>query len=947
MDWHAKWIWDSGEEKPRNKWLCFRRNVTINEKPQSACLHITADSRYELYVNGARIGNGPVRSWPFELSYDTYNLTDMLTTGVNCIAVFVTHYGTSTMQYCLGRGGMIAQLDLVYGSGSKQTIGTDRSWKCKEHDGYQRNSLRISPTQAWMEIFNANNSLWDWTLPCYDDTAWENSREIGACGIKLWGMPVPRDIPFLRDEPVYPKMVEGMRIVKPVGQVVSVDMQEIFTGEVDDRVKKNILGYFCTVIRSPEDMRAKIHFPIFKWMGIFGRFKLNGQVYEPDSEPCTVEVSLQKGDNLFIMDISGIYRDILVHMCIEAEAPVSFRSPLGGNGGFICVGPFECKPILQIGENIDFSVDKENADYKKFWDIESEYELKDFADYIKYVPSDHVCSENIMTIMICQNVISASPVSYDMQNMIIPNDSFSLIEPRSGGDTEIIVDMGREVSGYIEFDIDAPKGTIIDFCFTEAMQGGEPEYMNKMFNTMRYVAREGRQSYRSVIRRGFRYIVIALRNYNRAVRFYRLHTNLNTYPVAELGSFKCSNGRMNELWEMSKHTTRLCMEDTFVDCPSYEQNFWLGDTRTESLANYYAFGAYDIVKRCLKLAPKSLFRSKLPESQGPGAFRNILPAWSFLWIMACREYYEYTGDKELLAEVFPHLMVTAENCRNYYINEQGLFQINAWNLLEWAKMDTPGAGVISHQNMELYKALTDIAYIAEQLNKNTEKIWLTDFANKLKKAINKYLWDEDKGLYFDCIHSNGEKSKIYSIQTNIMAYLCDCIDETRTERVEKYITDLSEGKAWIGSPFMTFFHLEALFKAGVAGEAILNYMDDCWDEMLREDATTCWETFKNTRSRCHAWSAAPAYILSAFVLGIRPAKPGCSEVMVDFDTSGLSWARGSIPTPLGRIDINWEVKNQSITVNIRGPENIRYIIGNKVKIHNNTKILINGQEIAV
>ncbi len=941
MEWTAKWVWDHGEEKPRNQWLCFRKNIVINEKPQNACLHITADSRYELYFNGKRLGNGPVRSWPFELSYDTYDLTDRLVTGVNCIAALVTHYGTSTMQYCLGRGGLIAQLDLTYADGGKESFGTDQSWKCLKHSGYQRNSLRISPTQAWMEIFRAENFPSDWLLPCFDDKSWENSREIGICGMKPWDRLVPRDIPFLRDEPIYPKRIESIQVVRVIGQAVSIDLQETFTGTIDDRVKKNMLGYFCTVIESPQDMPAKIHFPVTTWMGIFGKFKLNGHVYQPEARPCTVEVALRKGDNLLIMDISGLYRDVLVHLCIEAEGAISFRSPLRKEGQFICAGPFACKPFLQVGENLDYQVDKANDAYQKFWNVKNEPELAEFSNYLKYIPSDHVCHENILTLMTCRDIVSQRPVPYEAQNMIIPNDSFSLIEPDSNGDLEIVIDMGKEVSGYLEFDIDAPQGTIIDFCFTEAMQDGKPLYMRDMFNNMRYVAAEGRQNYRSVIRRGFRYIVIALRNFNRPVRFYRLFTNLNTYPVAEIGSFKCSDPKMNELWEISKYTTRLCMEDTFVDCPAYEQNFWLGDTRTESLANYYTFGAYEIEKRCLKLAPKSVFRSRLPESQGPGAFRNIIPAWTFFWMSACREYYDYTGDRELLADVFPYLMITAENCNKYFINQQGLFEIDAWNFLDWAKMDTPGAGVVTHQNLELYKALLDTAFIAGLLSKKPEQIWLLDFADRLKKAVNQYLWNETAGAYFDCIRPGGENSTIHSLQTNIMAYLSECSDVNQVKRIENFIINPPEGTVKIGSPFMTFFYMEALFKAGVKGETILKFMVDSWDEMLREDATTCWETFKNTRSHCHAWSAAPAYILSAFILGLRPGKSGYSEVLIDFDPSGLTWAKGSVPTPRGRIDIHWEMKAAGLVVIIRGPENINYKISNKVKELGNVNVLIN------
>lgn len=68
--WPSRWI-GPGELKP--PFVCaFRLRFTLSQ-PSLVRLHITADERYELYINGNRVGRGPERgdprSWFFE-SYD-------------------------------------------------------------------------------------------------------------------------------------------------------------------------------------------------------------------------------------------------------------------------------------------------------------------------------------------------------------------------------------------------------------------------------------------------------------------------------------------------------------------------------------------------------------------------------------------------------------------------------------------------------------------------------------------------------------------------------------------------------------------------------------------------------------------------------------------------------------------------------------------------------------
>jgi hypothetical protein len=68
-------------------------------------------------------------------------------------------------------------------------------------------------------------------------------------------------------------------------------------------------------------------------------------------------------------------------------------------------------------------------------------------------------------------------------------------------------------------------------------------------------------------------------------------------------SFHCSDETLNKIWEVGAYTVRLCMLDTYVDCPAYKQVYWVGDARNSALVNAVAFGAHDLTERCAPHRP--------------------------------------------------------------------------------------------------------------------------------------------------------------------------------------------------------------------------------------------------------------------------------------------------------------------------------------------------------
>ena len=83
-----KWIWSATENYTEDFYLRARRTFTLDSKPASARLRITAFSDYVLYVNGRYVGCGPALSTLEEPLLDVYTEADLpLARGKNVLAV--------------------------------------------------------------------------------------------------------------------------------------------------------------------------------------------------------------------------------------------------------------------------------------------------------------------------------------------------------------------------------------------------------------------------------------------------------------------------------------------------------------------------------------------------------------------------------------------------------------------------------------------------------------------------------------------------------------------------------------------------------------------------------------------------------------------------------------------------------------------------------------------
>ncbi len=198
-DWYAKWIWDKEHLTEKNVWMSFAKEITLSDIPTSLIAHISADSKYWLYINGENVVfEGSVKRGEKGGYYDSVDLSPYLKVGTNSICALVWFWG-SEKNYSYnssGQGGFIFE-----GVGAGVSIISDSSWKVKKNEAYKDNAFN-QPNYRLPEYsinYDARKELGAWTELGYDHSTWENATEYAVGGEAPYGKLYARGIPLLKD----------------------------------------------------------------------------------------------------------------------------------------------------------------------------------------------------------------------------------------------------------------------------------------------------------------------------------------------------------------------------------------------------------------------------------------------------------------------------------------------------------------------------------------------------------------------------------------------------------------------------------------------------------------------------------------------------------------------------------------------------------------------------
>jgi alpha-L-rhamnosidase len=205
----ADWIAPPTSVRAETGLYLFRRRLEFRSAPAVYRVHLSADPRYKLYVNGAFVTLGPAAGDPLEWSYATLDLAPWLRAGENVIALEVCDPGPfSPPRQVALQTALVVQAeagDAVEGVPPR----TDGSWRVWRSAGWSPLPMDAGIAGGGYiagatERFDAARHPWGWREPGFDDTGWPTAEVIGKAshgGLDTWQGTVwtlrPRTIPLL------------------------------------------------------------------------------------------------------------------------------------------------------------------------------------------------------------------------------------------------------------------------------------------------------------------------------------------------------------------------------------------------------------------------------------------------------------------------------------------------------------------------------------------------------------------------------------------------------------------------------------------------------------------------------------------------------------------------------------------------------------------------------
>ncbi len=203
--WDANWIAPQGTSTPV---VYFRKTFTLTEKPHRFIIHISADSRYRLFINGQYAGEGPQISDLRHYRFESLDISELLIAGKNTIATEVWNFGEEAPVYQMGKRLAL----IVQGNDSlSSVVNSDKSWKYQLepsitpiHFGPGNPDLYYHYYAAGPMDKVAAGVLWDWEKPDYNEVAWKNASQLqrgtpflkSEYGDAQWEL-IPRSIPLM------------------------------------------------------------------------------------------------------------------------------------------------------------------------------------------------------------------------------------------------------------------------------------------------------------------------------------------------------------------------------------------------------------------------------------------------------------------------------------------------------------------------------------------------------------------------------------------------------------------------------------------------------------------------------------------------------------------------------------------------------------------------------
>ncbi len=204
----SQWITESNARHEYGVFL-FRCPFQLALPPKRFVIRVSADNRYQLFINGKRIARGPARGSIEHWRYETLEISEYLRGGENLLAAVVWNHGAEAplAQMSL-RTGLLIDGETEF---ERALVNTGRArWRCLRATAYTPVELppmlqRKFTAVGKGERLDARRHPWNWQTRDFSDAEWADALALfpatshaDPIADNLW-MLEPRSIPLMEE----------------------------------------------------------------------------------------------------------------------------------------------------------------------------------------------------------------------------------------------------------------------------------------------------------------------------------------------------------------------------------------------------------------------------------------------------------------------------------------------------------------------------------------------------------------------------------------------------------------------------------------------------------------------------------------------------------------------------------------------------------------------------
>jgi alpha-L-rhamnosidase len=476
----------------------------------------------------------------------------------------------------------------------------------------------------------------------------------------------------------------------------------------------------------------------------------------------------------------------------------------------------------------------------------------------------------------------------------------------------LLWDLGNYYCAYPRLTLDGGKGATVTWSWAEALRdnsnkkGNRNDFTGKQLSGMKDTFHsDGRESalFSPMWWRSGRWCALRIKTADEPLTVRRLEIDETRYPLAAQDVFVCDDQRIPGIYRIALRGMQMCMHETYVDCPYYEQLMYPGDTRVQMLINHVINRDDRLARRAVELFDYSRRNSGLIGMRYPTRIAQESVTYSLIWplmLADCMQWHRC--DTDWLQSKLLGLRSMMAGVAVYERSDGLLENLPGWSFIDWVptwqRGTAPNGEKLNvHNNLFYLLALQAAVEVERKAGEAKLAELYSEKVTKLKESLQRVFWDEARGMLAD-----EPEHKLFSEHAQCLALLAEVLPTDRETRAfEALISAEDLARCTV---YFSYYLFETYFKYGRA-DLYLQRLD-LWQEYVDLGLCTPMEAPGEARSDCHAWGSHPIYFMHTGLAGITPSSAGFASVQIAPCPGSLKKILSRVPHPDGFIETDFE-----------------------------------------